>query len=548
MHTLARNSTRTLVTAFCVGSLLSAQAFASTFYVDDLVGSDANSGLSPSQAWKSLGKVNATVRGTGDDVLLRSGRTFHNQSLSIKWAGTENDWINVGCYKLDTSGTGVECNAADPKPEINGTLEPQCAPSNTCLRNRSGAVPSNEYGALVVVRANYVAIKNLSLRDSAGKAVDFESNASQPRHHFILENIVATHMSTDILAIGSHYQHGIVRNVTGSEYGLGELYGYPEYSGGGWPGGIMVYDSPNAMILMENNLVHNGFGEGFNCLRSSHVVMRGNRAGNVHSNPYYLDHCSNSVVENNIAWGDLGGKWGANRAFAGVNIHNEDYGNVPTSRSSINNIVRNNLITGVGYCIDSGQFDGSVQRGLKIGFYFYGNTCVAVQRRNIQVYPTTNVDRILVQNNIFYSPRAMEGSCSTPNSSSIQFVSNLWDDGNVSSRCYSNTDLRQDPLLVNSLASFAQLNSTNIPRASHFALQANSPVLGNGNRIELGGSLSLVDLIPFNSLVKDERCAVSAGGLDQDFFCVDRRVPPSMGALDRSKYPPRAPVVISSDG
>lgn len=548
MLAFTENASRVLFAAFCVASLLSAQVFASTYYVDDQLGNDSNSGFSPSQAWKSLGKVNGSVKGTGHDVLLRSGQTFHNQSLSIGWIGAENDWINIGCYKLDSSGVGVECNAADPKPEINGTLEPHCAPSNTCLRNRSDAVPSHEYGALVEVWANYVAIRNLTIRDTAGKAVAFQSSSSQPRHHFILENIVANHMATDIVSIGTHYQHGIVRNVVASEYGLGELYRYPEYTGVGWPGGIVVYDSPNAMILIENNLVHNGFGEAYDCLRSSHVVMRGNRGGNVHSNPYYLDHCSNSIVENNIAWGDLGGRWGANRAFAGVNIHNEDYGNLSTLRSSINNIVRNNLITGVGYCLDAGQFEGSVRQGLKIGFHFYGNTCVGLQRRNVSVYPTTNVDRILVQNNIFYSPGSVEGSCSVPNTTAIQFVSNLWDNGYVTNQCYSNTDLHQDPLLVNSLARFEELNSTNLPRAAHFALQKNSPVLGKGTQVDLGTSVSLVDLIPFNSLVKDNRCVTSAVGMGQDFFCVDRRVPPSMGALDRSKYPPRAPVVISSGG
>lgn len=549
MLTFAGKSSRKVLTAFCVGILLSAQAFATTYYVDDALGSDANSGQSPSQAWKSLGKVTGSLSGTGHDVLLRSGRVFHNQSLSIGWTGTENDWINVSCYKVDTSGNAVECSAADTKPEINGTLEPHCAQADTCVRNRYGAVPSTEYGGLIEVWANYVAVRNLTLRDSGGRAVVLNSTLNEPRHHFIVENIVANHLSTDIVTIGTHYKHGIVRNVTASEYGLCELYRYSQCIGVGWPGGIVVFDSPNSMILIENNLVHDGFGEAYDCLRSSHVVMRGNRGGNVHSNPYYLDHCSNSVVENNIAWGDLGGKWGANRAFAGMNVHNEDYGNLSTLRSSTNNIIRNNLITGVGYCLDAGQFDGSIQRGFKIGFHFYGNTCVGLQRRNVSVYPTTNVDRILVQNNIFYSPGSMEGSCSVPNSSAIQFESNLWgDDGYASAKCNSSTDVRQDPLLVNSFASFAQLNSTNLPRATNFALQANSPALSSGTPINLGGAYSMAELIPFNSLVKDVRCDVSAAGLLQDFYCVNRREPSSLGALDRSKYPPRAPVVVSSGG
>ncbi len=549
MFTFDSKTMRTLLVTFCVTAFLTSQVFASTYYVDATFGSDANSGLSPSQAWQSLGKVNGTVRGAGDDVLLRSGRIFHDQSMSIGWSGTESDWVNIGCFTVNTSGTAAECSASDPKPEINGTLEPHCAQADTCVRNRSGAVPSTEYGGLIEVWGNYIAVRNLTLRDSGGRAIALNSDVTQPRHHFIVENIVANHLSTDIITIGTHYKHGIVRNVTASEYGLCELYRYSQCIGVGWPGGIVVFDSPNSMILIENNLVHDGFGEAYDCLRSSHVVMRGNRGGNVHSNPYYLDHCSNSVVENNIAWGDLSGRWGANRAFAGVNVHNEDYGNLSTLRSSINNIIRNNLITGVGYCLDSGQFDGSIQRGFQVGFHFYGNTCVGLQRRNVSIYSTTNVDRILIQNNIFHSPGSMEGSCSVPNSSSIQFESNLWgDDGYASAKCNSSTDLRQDPLLVNSLASFAQLNSTNLPRASSFALLTNSPALGRGTPVNTGGPLLIADLIPFDSLVKDVRCEVSAVGLLQDFYCVNRKEPPSLGALDRAKYPPRPPVVINSGG
>jgi len=548
MLTFVRNSARRSLILFVWLCASSATAVATTYYVDASSGNDANSGTASSQAWRSLNKVNSSVQGTGHDVLLKSGSVFDNQALSVTWNGAEQDWINVGCYKLNTSGAAIDCTTSDVKPEINGTLEPHCAPSNTCLKDSSGAIPRSSYSGLIDVSANYVAIRNLKLRDTAGKAVVFHSDGTNRRHHLLVENLVATHMHSDILTIGRFYQHGIVRNVTASEYGLCSIYRYVECTGGGWGGGIVLYDSPNAMMLFENNLVHDGFGEAFNCLRSSHVVMRGNRAGNLHSNAYYLDHCSNTVVENNIAWGDLGGRWGANRAFAGVNINNEDYGNGSTLRSSVNNIVRNNLITGLGYCMDAGQWGNAVKSGLKLGFHFYGNTCVALQRQNIAVYSTTNVDRILVQNNIFYSPNSIEGSCNLPRSGAITFQSNLWDERSVSSPCSSDTDLHQDPQFVTSLSNFELLNSSNLPRASHFSLSTNSPVWGRGSTINVNGVLSLVDLLPFKSMVKDSRCEVSTNGLGQDFFCVDRRTPPSIGALDRSKYPPKPPIVLTSGG
>ena len=538
---------RILATLGCFCAF-SSSAIATTYFVDSTAGHDSNSGTAPSQAWQTLNKVNSAVQGTGHDVLLKSGSVFHNQGLTITWNGAEQDWINIGCFKLNSSGVAIDCTSTDVQPEINGTLEAGCAPSNTCLKDTSGAIPRSSYSGIIDVWANYVAIRNLKLRDIAGKALVFNSDGSNPRHHFLVENVVATHMHSDIVTIGRSYKHGIVRNVSASEYGLCSIYRYPECTGGGWGGGIVVYDSPNAMMLFENNLVHDGFGEAFNCLRSSHVVIRGNRAGNLHSNAFYLDHCSNSVVENNIAWGDLGGRWGANRAFSGVNISNEDYngGSSSTLRSSINNVIRNNLITGLGYCMDAGQWANAVQQGLKLGFHFYGNTCVGLQRQNIAIYSTTNVDRILVQNNIFYSPGSIEGSCNITNPTGITFQSNLWDNRSVSGPCSSNTDLNQDPQFVTSLADFERLNSSNLPRASHFALSTNSPVWGRGSSVI--GVQSVADLLPFNTLVKDSRCVVSEQGLGQDFFCVDRKTPPAIGAFDRSKYPPKPPTVVSSGG
>jgi|GEM_PF-6953859 len=44
-----------------------------TYFVDDVNGADSNSGLSPSTAWKSLSKVNATVFYPGDSLLFKKG-------------------------------------------------------------------------------------------------------------------------------------------------------------------------------------------------------------------------------------------------------------------------------------------------------------------------------------------------------------------------------------------------------------------------------------------------------------------------------------------
>jgi Right handed beta helix region len=50
-----------------------------TYYVDSITGNDANSGLSATQPWKSLDKVNATTFGPGDRILVKAGTAYNGQ-------------------------------------------------------------------------------------------------------------------------------------------------------------------------------------------------------------------------------------------------------------------------------------------------------------------------------------------------------------------------------------------------------------------------------------------------------------------------------------
>ncbi|MDQ6423281.1 cohesin domain-containing protein [Paenibacillus sp. LHD-117] len=68
-----------------------------TYYIDDLNGSDANDGLSVDQAWKTLDKVNATTFMPGDRILFKAGGKWTG-SLSPKGSGTEGKSIVIGKY------------------------------------------------------------------------------------------------------------------------------------------------------------------------------------------------------------------------------------------------------------------------------------------------------------------------------------------------------------------------------------------------------------------------------------------------------------------
>jgi hypothetical protein len=86
-----------------------AAALAATYYVSPS-GSDSNSGVTASAPWRTLGKVNATVLGPGDRMLLQGGKVFTGE--------------------LDPKGSGVPGNPAvyasygGGKAVINGLIYP----------------------------------------------------------------------------------------------------------------------------------------------------------------------------------------------------------------------------------------------------------------------------------------------------------------------------------------------------------------------------------------------------------------------------------------
>jgi hypothetical protein len=96
------------------GSAESLQKSGTTYYVDSASGNNGHNGISPSSAWKTLAKVNATVFSPGDRILFKSGSTWTGQ-LWPKGSGTESQPIMIDKY------------GGEAKPVINGNGEAEDA-------------------------------------------------------------------------------------------------------------------------------------------------------------------------------------------------------------------------------------------------------------------------------------------------------------------------------------------------------------------------------------------------------------------------------------
>jgi hypothetical protein len=465
-----------------------------TYYVK-ADGDDARDGLTDATAWRTLDQVNAAVNETGADVMLKSGSTFHDQTLTIDWPGTESDRVVVGCYYLDPANNNRETSCDQGSragnvelPEINGTLEASCRSAANCRYNSDGAVPRSHHDGLVRISRSHVTVQDLKVRDSAGRGLTADGRTNSADSGSIsdltLQRLDIMHTAFSPVVLEHNIRFAIVRDSQIRYYNWCERNHREDAvaacrQGGPWPGGVALVRSKPSYSLIENNTIYGGAGEGINCLFCSHVIIRGNRVGNTHSSTVYVDHGNHTIIENNVIWGNPANGNAFYRggvSFEGIALAMEDYGYMGArAGAGSDNLIRNNLIVGHRDCIKSGAMPRSAEAGHRIGARIYGNTCAgqtgdAVIRMNQSAANTGSWD---VRNNIFYSP-GVRNMCQTPSSGSIVFDNNLWSERPSSSVCRGAGDVHGDPGFPVSLADLTNADWSRVPTAASLTVAAGS--------------------------------------------------------------------------
>lgn len=469
-------------------------ASATTYYVKN-DGNDDADGLSDATAWRTLSKVNGFSFGESDDIYLKSGSVFEQQALDVNWAGTATDRTVVGCYYLDISdgNSPTPCHEGSLEgfttpPLITGALTDECITSYNCDYSTGYVGGSSIWAPLIDITVDHVSLQDVGVSHSKGGGIRVTAVTGVRIARVLVEK-------TGIapVVIGSNAQNIVFRDSTVRNYNLCEVQsqnggptpGIANCGTGGWPGGIVVVRSPNAQVLIENNDVYLGFGEGINCLQSSHVIFRGNRVGNTHSGGIYFDGCSSGVAEHNILWGTQGdpstSNWGG-----GMSLCIED--TACCGHQLNNNIIRNNLIVDTGSCINASMQDDAEASGLLLGAQIYGNTCVSIVNFDLRInsVPDTNVEEWIAKNNIFYTTDGQPLSGNQPPcqlNSHAEVDYNMWALENTDIDCEGSHDASDgDPLFLESVYSnWDLMDYTNQPDVSDFRLQIDSPAIGMGD-------------------------------------------------------------------
>jgi hypothetical protein len=415
------------------------------YFFDDALGSDTAGNGSATSPWKSAAKCASL---TGDSsCYFRHGQIFPGP-LTITRAGTPSKPITIGCYYIDPNNSNqvTDCirgTLGGPMenydefapnygklgtltpPVINGSLTASCIANNTC----SWAFPRPDCpgytSGLITLKNNYIRVRGMAPHNSSCVGIAFSAvGATQG----VPKDIVGLQITDNHIknagyqyAAGSAGVKGLVyKNNIGENYGLclvkRELTGIlatPTNQGRcattvGWSGGFTLSDSLNSYSLVEDNFARFGYGEGFNPLRSSKVLYRGNRAGNSRAGSFNCDGCKDIIYESNVGWGPNNNITGTIGQIVGTNytvgaagqlgISIEFYNATPRNNENI--VFRNNITFGALFGMNTLTEVDAVGT---LGFRYLNNTIAASRSlsMNFTKKSTVTTPYSIVENNLF---------------------------------------------------------------------------------------------------------------------------------------------------
>ncbi len=232
--------------------VLSSPAFAATYYVDATNGNDANTGLSETNAWKNIAKVNSSIFNPGDQILFKRGEVWR-ETLIVPSSGADGQPITFGAYssgaKPRISGEGptsnrVYCIRVDGKAYISI--------NDLHTERASGVGAENIY----ILRSSHITVQNCESEYGGQSGIRILDSP-----YCIIRNCVSHH----------NYNTGIFAKQSNNILITNCISNYNDYKG------IDIEAEPDKEILnaiVEDCTSHDNKREGIDTDNAYGVIIR----------------------------------------------------------------------------------------------------------------------------------------------------------------------------------------------------------------------------------------------------------------------------------
>jgi hypothetical protein len=468
-------------------------ADAATYYVRN-GGNDSSDGRTPATAWASLDKVNSHGFSAGDIVLFHEGDTFSDQ-LTVDWSGTSSQQAVVGAYYLDSGA--AHRGFLTSRPVIDG-------------RDK---IPSSRYAPLVLVTGDRVRVENLSIVNSEGRGIVFDSVVGGQAVGLALSNI----LDGGIKFLDSQKGLAEGNSVTNTDRGYAE-------SGGVWSAGISATRSSDTTI--RGNRVVRVYGEGINVFENSpRSLIERNYVFGARAVGIYADASPDATIRYNIVLGTSESKFwrDSNSVGPGIVLNNEKYhykeggGSLSSSVQTRNAKLYGNLVAftneGIGIWgqLSSSSFDNTM---------IYNNTLVD---NDVQFEEITNAPMPGSQfiNNILLSLSSGARDVTKVDVSGLVAKQNYFSQGDPGG-AFSGAGNKYKGIVLARMTDWRRLSDAEAVSSRDFEAGAGSTTIGAGNSAPLD-------------------TATSTNTYNLDFNLKPHHVPPDMGAISFGTHEQKVP-------
>ncbi|MEZ5595096.1 MAG: right-handed parallel beta-helix repeat-containing protein [Pseudomonadales bacterium] len=438
-------------------STRSAKEHGEEYFIGD-GGSDFAAGTSHGKRWRSQRIWLGISPPPGSDLWIAAGTTLHGQLLSQN-AGTAEDPAMIGCYQPERTGpepcwqfkrggsldksTGRLGHLAPWR--LLGSMHPGCYDTGTCDFSFRSDSCRNTADALLIIRHSWVVVRGGHIDHSSCDGITVKPvggqgvGAGRLLGFQLLDSIVEYTGSRFLLMSGgvrfpvianNIFRHGnkCTQNVQRGGMKPADNFNCAKGRHGG---GVVTNRSIGVFGLIENNDVYMNWGEGIQCGSATHLLVRGNRIGNLRNPALYSNGCTAFISEHNLVWGNAGGFGGgkvSERVASGSRGRDIGWENylacIKHIRGQSDVLSRNDIFVGLGTPLRAGYqreagvrwkkpCPNGVSKPRTLSVAFLGIPTIDSWHASLDLFSNlgANIEKGIVGNSLFYDFPSGDSRC-----------------------------------------------------------------------------------------------------------------------------------------